>query len=70
MAVETDKERDRQEMEASTANPNRFDDKKLFPGTDFEFVKPKLIDVGGFILCFAACFLIIWFAMFLAGIGA
>ena len=68
-AVDPDREKDRKELEASYANPSRFDEKRLFPNSDWEFVKPKTFDVVGFIICFAACFAIIGFAMFLASIG-
>ena len=67
--VDPDRESDRQEMEASYAKPDRFDDRKLFPGTDFEFVKPRLMDVAGFVVCFAICFAIIFLAVLIASIG-
>ena len=43
--------------------------KKLFPGTDLEFQRPRVVDVCGFVICFAACFGIIWAAVFAAGLG-
>ena len=54
--VNPDPERDEAEMDVSYAEPQRFDDQKLFPGTQLEFQRPTKMDVGGFIGCFALCF--------------
>ena len=68
--VDPDPEKDKETMAASYANPTRFDDRKLFTGSDLEVVKPTLFDVLGFIACFLVCFAIIGFAVFLASIGS
>lgn len=64
--VEPDPEADKQSLAASYANPHRFDEKRLFPGTSFEFNKPTLADIVGFLFSLAVCFLILWFAVWLA----
>ena len=56
-------------MEASYADPSRFDHKKLFPGTDLEIQKPNWADALGFVACFAVCFVFIALAVWLASIG-
>lgn len=61
---------DRREMEASYANPQRFDDRRLFPNTQLEFVRPKTKDVVGFLTCVAICVAIIGLLMWLATLGA
>ncbi len=64
--VEPDPAADKAALQESYANPSRFDDKKLFPGTNFEFNKPTLADIVGFLVSLAVCFLILWFAVWLA----
>ncbi len=69
--VKPDPEADRQELEASYADPRRFDGKKLFAAnSDFEFVKPRLIDVVGFFASIAACFVILGLLIWLVNIGS
>ncbi len=68
--VDPDPERDREKLEAAYANPEELEKLKLFPGTSLEFQKPSLLDAGGFILCVAACFGIIWLALFVASVGS
>ncbi len=67
--VHADPDLDRAEVEAGYANPSRFDDRRLFPGTDLEFQKPTLLDVGGFLISFLLCFGIIGLMMLIARIG-
>lgn len=67
--VSPDAEKDRQELEASYADPSRFDHKRLFPGTDLEIQKPTLADVLGFVACCGVCFAFIALAVWLASIG-
>jgi SSS family solute:Na+ symporter len=50
--VQPDPERDLAELDKSYAEPKRFRDRLLLPGTDFELMKPRWIDIGGFL---AAC---------------
>lgn len=68
--VKPDPEDDRREMEASYADPGRFDDRRLFPGTQLEFVRQRPRDVFGFLACVAICFVIIGLLVWLATIGA
>jgi len=67
--VDPDPERDEAEMDVSYARPNRFDDRKLFPGSQLEFQRPTKMDVWGFIGCFAICFAIIGLVLWVAKIG-
>ena len=38
-------------MEATRRNPRRFDDRKLFPGSAWEFTKWDRVDTVGFLVC-------------------
>jgi len=67
--VDPDPERDEAEMDVSYARPNRFDDRKLFPGSQLEFQRPTKMDIWGFIGCFAICFAIIGLVLWVAKIG-
>lgn len=67
--VTTDPEHDKAEVEKSYADPSRFDDRKLFPGTGLEFQRPTVVDVVGFLACFAMCFAIIGVVLLVAQIG-
>lgn len=68
--VKPDPEEDRRELEASYTNPQRFDDRRLFPKTQLEFVRPRAKDIVGFLVCVAICFVIMGLLMWLAAIGA
>jgi SSS family solute:Na+ symporter len=68
--VDPDPERDEKELEKSYADPTRFDQNKLFPGTSLEVQRPTRLDFLGFLLCFAICFAIIGLVLFVAQIGA
>ena len=67
--VDPDPERDEAEIDVSYARPDRFDDRKLFPGTQFEFQRPTKMDFWGFIGCFAICFAIIGIVLWVSKIG-
>jgi len=67
--VDPDPERDEAEMDVSYARPHRFDDRKLFPGSQLEFQRPTKMDIWGFIGCFAICFAIIGLVLWVAKIG-
>jgi hypothetical protein len=67
--VDPDPEKDRANLELSCQNPERFNNRKLFPKSDLEFAKPGLVDVAGFVLTFAACFAVIGLILWIAGIG-
>ena len=67
--VDPDPAGDRAEMEKSYAQPDRFNERKLFPGSSLEFQRPTSQDFWGFVACFAACFGIIGLAILVSGIG-
>lgn len=68
--VDPDPQRDREQLEAVYASPDKTVRKKLFPGTSLEFQRPNWVDIVGVAVCFAICFAIIGLAMFVARIGA
>jgi SSS family solute:Na+ symporter len=57
---------DAAELALSYENPHRFDDRKLWPRSNWEFQRPTRADVVGFVLCVAACFAIIGGAVWIA----
>ena len=61
---------DERQLDEAYANPDQFKHKKLFgPNSSLEVSTPTMTDVVGFVLCFAACFGIIWLALFVANLG-
>lgn len=68
--VKPDPEEDEAELQKSYADPARFDDRKLFPGTNLEVQRPTRYDLVGFLVCFALCFAIIGLVLLVANIGA
>jgi SSS family solute:Na+ symporter len=60
---------DKANLAAAYQAPQEMEKRKLFPGTDFEFQKPTLVDVAGFVICVAVCFAIIGLAVLAANIG-
>jgi Na+/proline symporter len=52
-------EEDERELAASAADPGRFDDRKLFPGSNWELTKWTRVDAVGFAACCAASFAIL-----------
>ena len=67
--VQSDPDEDAAQIELSYEQPNRFDDRKLWPRSNLEIQKPTQLDVVGFVLSVAACFGIIALAVVLTGIG-
>ncbi len=67
--VDPDPAGDRAQMERSYSQPDRFDERKLFPGSSLEFQRPSALDFWGFIGCFAICFCIIGLAIMVSRIG-
>ena len=61
---------DEAELKKSYANPDRFDDTRLFPNTQLEVTRPTKQDFWGFLICFAICFVIIGLIVLVAQIGA
>ena len=68
--VDPDPERDAREIDVSYARPDRFNDRKLFPGSNWEFERPTKMDFWGFVGCFVICFAIIGVVLWVARIGA
>ena len=68
--VDSDPANDRAQMERSYAQPDRFDDRKLFQNSNLEFQRPTPLDFWGFIGCFVICFAIIGLAILVSRIGA
>ncbi|QEG02245.1 Sodium/glucose cotransporter [Stieleria maiorica] len=68
--VDPDPETDRRNLEVSYSDPKRFEDRRLFPGTDIEALRPRTSDVVGFAISVAVCFAVIALLVWLAGIGA
>ncbi len=68
--VDPDHAADVAELEKSYADPRRYDDKKLFPRSNWEIQKPTVSDVVGFAVSLAFCFLIIYLAVWMAKIGS
>ncbi len=67
--VDPDPESDAREIDVSYARPDRFDDQKLLPNSDWEFQRPTKMDVWGFVACFGICFAIIGIVFWVASIG-
>ena len=67
--VLADPDADRQAVAEAARNVSDLESRKLFPGTDLEFSRPSLADVGGFLGTFALCFFIIGLAIWIASIG-
>ena len=68
--VDPDPEGAAREIDVSYARPDRFNDRKLFPGSNWEFERPTKMDLWGFVGCFAICFAIIGVVLWVARIGA
>lgn len=67
--VDPDPEKDRANLEESYRNPKRFEHRRLFPGTQLELIRPSFKDISGFLVCVAACFVIVSLLGWLASIG-
>ena len=67
--VDPDPEGDAREIDVSYARPDRFNDRKLFPGSNWEFEQPTKMDFWGFVGCFVICFAIIGMVLWVARIG-
>ena len=68
--VQPDPEADEEALELAFRDPAVAKQRKLFPNSDWEFVRPTKMDVTGFVLSCVVCGLIIALLMWLAGIGA
>ncbi len=67
--VQQDREADNRELEASYADPSRFDHRKMFPNTQWEMLKWNREDHIGFWLAIGLVFGIIALLYFLVNLG-
>ncbi len=67
--VDPDPETDRRLLAEAYADPGRLEARRLFPKSDWQFVRPTMIDVAGFLASVAVCFAIVGLLALLAGIG-
>jgi len=68
--VHKDHDADKQEIELSYANPQRFDHLKLFPNSQWEFSKWDKTDVVGFLISVAVAVAIVGLLYLIATIGS
>jgi SSS family solute:Na+ symporter len=68
--VSEDREEDRLQVDKSIQNPHRFDNRKLFPRSQWELMKPDKVGVIGFVLCFGLTLIVLGFAFFLSNLGS
>lgn len=67
--VHTDPQEDARQMELSVVDPGRFDHRKLFPKSDWEFNKWDKTDTVGFLVSAAVAILVVLFLIGLLAIG-
>jgi SSS family solute:Na+ symporter len=68
--VLADHEADRQRLEQAYASPETTSTRKLFPESEWEFVRPTTKDVVGFVASCVVCVAIIGLLIWLANIGS
>lgn len=68
--VEPNHEDDEAELAKSYEDPARYDHRKLLPGSSWEFQRPTVHDVVGFVISFIVCFVVIGIAVWVAQIGS
>lgn len=68
--VRRDPQEDAAELADSYDNPRRFDDCKIWPRSAWEFQRPTTKDIFGFTLTLAACFGIIFLAIWMTSVGS
>ncbi|MFI4910168.1 MAG: sodium:solute symporter [Sedimentisphaeraceae bacterium JB056] len=64
-----DKENDEKEVALSYENPSRFDYKKMFPNTDWEFEKFDKTDIKGVVMYTVLAFVVLAILMVVSAIG-
>ncbi len=67
--VDADPARDSANLEAAYSSTDYAKDRKLFPNSDLEFVKPTTKDIIGFTISVLACFVVLGLLIWIAGIG-
>ena len=68
--VRPDPEADVLALEKAYADPSSTTGRKLFPNSDWEFVRPTTMDVTGFLISCVVCAMVIGLLMWLAAIGS
>ena len=68
--VQPNPERDREEVARSYENPGRFENKKIFPGSQLEFTRWNKEDLVGFLFGILGTILVIALTLLVARIGA
>lgn len=67
--VISNSDEDQKNLNSQYSNPEALNAKKLFPGSSFEFAKPTMLDISGFIISLLLCFGVVGLAIWVAGIG-
>lgn len=67
--VDPDPVADKKKLEAAYADPKALEHLRLFPGSDWEFARPRRKDIVGFLVSVLVCVLMIGLMVWLAGIG-
>lgn len=65
-----DQQEDQRLLNEAIAHPEKVEQRKLFPGTQWEFWKPTKLDIWGFVLCWALVAVIILLYIVIMKIGA
>ncbi|MBN1542147.1 sodium:solute symporter family protein [candidate division KSB1 bacterium] len=68
--VVADLDQDSKRVRDSIEHPDKVEERKLFPGTDWEFWKPDRWDVWGFVGCWVLVGVIVWLYITVMRIGA
>lgn len=68
--VLADAHADAEELERSYADPRRFEHMRLFPGSEWEMLRPTRTDVLGFLACVLVCVAIIALMAWVLSLGA
>ncbi|MBL8890626.1 MAG: sodium:solute symporter family protein [Planctomycetaceae bacterium] len=68
--VAKDATTDAEELQISYSNPKRFEHLRMFPGTEWEMLRPTRLDVVGFVVCAAVAAFIIWLLVLMSSIGS
>lgn len=68
--VDPDPQADKRLLDQAYSDPQQVFTRKLFPNSDWEFVKPTTKDVVGFLISCAVCVVIIALLGYLASIGS
>lgn len=68
--VDADPAADRDKLAKAYAEADQPSSLQLFPGSEFEFLRPGTKDIVGFVISVVVCVLVILLLIWLAGIGA